>query len=103
MAEQQTKPLTLRVPEELHEQLRTIAETTRRPMNKVVLAALRQFLPQESQRLAEQLSPRLEKLRQYAADPDRRRAALEAVASDEAEHGAADPAEGSRVVIAPAD
>ncbi len=92
-----TKQLPVRLSLELYEQLQFVAKTAKSSMNKVVQQALREYLPAESARLADELSPRIAKLRAYAADPGNRAKTWQASLRAELEHAAHDPAEGTVV------
>lgn len=89
--------LPVRLDEKTYNHLKLVAESTHRPMSKLIQQAVADFLERESRRLVDELSPRVEKLRQYASRPGERAAALTAVANAEAEHGKNDPAEGTRI------
>lgn len=89
--------LTVRLDAETLEQLKFISETLKRPMNKLVQQAVVELLARESQRLSEQLSPRVEKLRLYAKRAGSRDSALAGMTKSEAAHAKEDAAEGTRV------
>jgi predicted DNA-binding protein len=89
--------LPVRLDDETYRHLKLVAESTHRPMSKLIQEAVADLLERESRRLAEELSPRVEKLRQYANRAGARAAALAAVANAEAAHGKDDPAEGTRI------
>lgn len=98
MTEAKVRKLSVRFSVETYENLRVVSETMGRPMNKLVQAAVAEFLERESERLADEMSPRVEALRSYARNLKKnRREAIDAVIDAEAEHGKDDPAEGTRV------
>lgn len=98
MTEVKVRKLSVRFSVEMYDNLRVVSETMGRPMNKLVQAAVAEFLERESERLADEMSPRVEALRSYARDLKKnRRDAIHAVIDAEAEHGKDDPAEGVRV------
>ena len=92
--------LVIRLDTEIYDQLKLVSETRRVPMNKLVQRAVAESLARESRRLADELSPRLEKLRRYAAKSAGLEDALEMLAKDEAAHAHDDPAEGRRASAA---
>lgn len=98
MTDVKARKLSVRFSLEMYENLRVVSETMGRPMNKLVQAAVGEFLERESERLADEMSPRVEALRSYARDLKKnRREAIDAVIEAEAEHGKDDPVEGTRV------
>lgn len=98
MTDVKARKLSVRFSLEMYENLRVVSETMGRPMNKLVQAAVGEFLERESERLADEMSPRVEALRSYARDLKKnRREAIDAVIEAEAERGKDDPVEGTRV------
>ncbi len=87
--------LSVRLPKEMHRQLRIVSYTMRRTMSKSLQSAVGHFLQTETRRLADELSSRVEALRNFAKDVEENgQEPLAVVAARERQHGQADPVEG---------